>query len=124
MGNSKTSLMDPRFAPAWAAFGHTFALEGEHDHAVTAYSTCARMFKGCVPNRLAFVQCSTLRSERSHLPLTFVGMEQITLSNYELADEALAAAFTMCDGDPLLLNEKAVMEYNRGEYATHPPALS
>lgn len=43
---SKTSLMDPRFAPAWVAFGHTFALEGEHDHAVTAYSTCARMFTG------------------------------------------------------------------------------
>ena len=44
--NSKTSLMDPRFAPAWVAFAHTFALEGEHDHAVTAYSTCARMFTG------------------------------------------------------------------------------
>lgn len=43
---SKTSLMDPRFGPAWVAFGHTFALEGEHDHAVTAYSTCARMFTG------------------------------------------------------------------------------
>lgn len=43
---SKTSLMDPRFGPAWVAFAHTFALEGEHDHAVTAYSTCARMFTG------------------------------------------------------------------------------
>ena len=43
---SKTSLMDPRFAPAWIAFAHTFALEGEHDHAVTAYSTCARLFTG------------------------------------------------------------------------------
>lgn len=48
MPRSKTSLMDPRFAPAWVAFGHTFALEGEHDHAVTAYSTCARMFTGYV----------------------------------------------------------------------------
>ena len=45
---SKTSLMDPRFGPAWIAFGHTFALESEHDHAVTAYSTCARMFTGYV----------------------------------------------------------------------------
>ena len=44
--SSKTSLMDPRFGPAWVAFAHTFALEGEHDHAVTAYSTCARMFTG------------------------------------------------------------------------------
>ena len=43
---SKTSLMDPRFAPAWIAFAHTFAFEGEHDHAVTAYSTCARLFTG------------------------------------------------------------------------------
>ena len=43
---SKTSLMDPRLGPAWIAFAHTFAFEGEHDHAVTAYSTCARMFTG------------------------------------------------------------------------------
>lgn len=40
--------MDPRFGPAWIAFAHTFAKEGEHDHAVTAYSTCARMFAGYV----------------------------------------------------------------------------
>ena len=49
LSRSKTSLMDPRFGPAWIAFGHTFALESEHDHAVTAYSTCARMFTGYVP---------------------------------------------------------------------------
>ena len=45
---SKTSLMDPRFGPAWIAFAHTFALEGEHEHAITAYSTCSRMFTGQV----------------------------------------------------------------------------
>ncbi|KAF8828845.1 hypothetical protein HHX47_DHR3000022 [Lentinula edodes] len=95
---SKTSLMDPRFGPAWIAFAHTFAMEGEHDHAVTAYSTCARMFTG------------------SHLPLMFVGMEQITLSNHEQADEALNASYSMCDGDPLLMNERGVMAYNRGDY--------
>ncbi|KAF9466498.1 TPR-like protein [Collybia nuda] len=95
---SKTSLMDPRFGPAWIAFAHTFALEGEHDHAVTAYSTCARMFTG------------------SHLPLMFVGMENIMLSNHELADEALNAANSMCDGDPLLVNERGVMAFNHGDY--------
>ncbi|KAJ6494696.1 cell division control protein 16 [Mycena vitilis] len=95
---SKTSLMDPRFGPAWVAFAHTFALEGEHDHAVTAYSTCARMFTG------------------SHLPLMFVGMENIMLSNHTLADEALNAANSMCDGDPLLVNELGVMAYNHGDY--------
>jgi hypothetical protein len=51
----------------------------------------------------------------SHLPLMFVGMEHIMLSNHPLADEALNAANTMCDGDPLLLNERGVMAYNRGE---------
>lgn len=45
----------------------------------------------------------------------FVGMEQITLSNHEQADEALKAAYTMCDGDPLLMNERGVMAYNHGE---------
>ncbi|KAI3611049.1 cell division control protein 16 [Moniliophthora roreri] len=95
---SKSSLMDPRFAPAWIAFGHTFANEGEHDHAVTAYSTAARMFPG------------------SHIPLTFVGMEQIVLSNFKLADEALAAAHSMCDSDALLYNERGVMAYNHGRY--------
>lgn len=40
--------MDPRFGPAWIAFGHTFAIEGEHDHAITAYSTSARLFQGYV----------------------------------------------------------------------------
>lgn len=95
---SKTSLMDPRFAPAWVAFAHTFAFEGEHDHAVTAYSTCARMFTG------------------SHLPLMFVGMEHIVLSNLSLADEALYAAQSMCDGDPLLTNERGVMAFNHGRY--------
>lgn len=45
---SKSTLMDPRSAPAWLAFAHTFALEGEHDHAVTAYSTCSRLFPGYV----------------------------------------------------------------------------
>ncbi|KAI0067340.1 TPR-like protein [Artomyces pyxidatus] len=95
---SKTSLMDPRFGPAWISFAHTFAFEGEHDHAVTAYSTCARMFTG------------------SHLPLMFVGMEHIILSNYAQADEALNAANSMCDGDPLLMNERGVMAFNHNRY--------
>lgn len=44
--NSKANLIDPRFAPAWIAFAHSFAYEGEHDQAIVAYSTCARLFRG------------------------------------------------------------------------------
>lgn len=46
----------------------------------------------------------------------FVGMEHIMLSNHALADEALNAAYSMCNGDPLLVNERGVMAYNHGEY--------
>ncbi|KAF7794820.1 hypothetical protein EIP86_005962 [Pleurotus ostreatoroseus] len=53
---------------------------------------------------------------RSHLPLMFVGMEHIVLSNHPLADEALFAANTMCDGDPLLKNEMGVMAYYHENY--------
>lgn len=45
----------------------------------------------------------------------FVGMEHIMLSNYDMADEALNAADKMCDGDPLLYNERGVMAFNRGK---------
>lgn len=43
---SKATIMNPRLAPGWIAFAHTFALEGEHEHAITAYSTAARLFPG------------------------------------------------------------------------------
>ena len=46
----------------------------------------------------------------------FIGMEHLILSNLNLADEALNAAHTMCDGDPLLSNERGVMAFNRGNY--------
>jgi anaphase-promoting complex subunit 6 len=44
--DSKANLIDSRFAPAWIAFAHSFAYEGEHDQAITAYSTSARLFPG------------------------------------------------------------------------------
>jgi hypothetical protein len=50
----------------------------------------------------------------------FVGTEHITLSNHELADEALSAAYSMCSTDPLLINERGVMAFLHGEYVTIP----
>jgi hypothetical protein len=54
----------------------------------------------------------------SHLPLLFIGMENIMLSNHAQADEALGAAALICDGDPLLANERGVMRFNHGEYVS------
>ena len=51
---------------------------------------------------------------RSHLPLMFIRMEHIVLSNYGQANDSLDAANAMCDGDPLLINERGVMAFNHG----------
>ena len=112
---SKASLMDPHSAPAWIGFAHTFAAEGEHDQAIAAYSTAARLFQG------------------SHLPQLFLGMQHLALNNIQLAWEYCVAAFEMSNGkvnqgdgldltkafngetaggDPLVLNELGVIFYH------------
>lgn len=44
--HSKSTITDKLFGPAWLAFGHAFAAEGEHDQASAAYFTSARFMKG------------------------------------------------------------------------------
>jgi anaphase-promoting complex subunit 6 len=73
---------------------------------ITAYSTCARILSSS-----HFISRTAGDMIRSHLPLMFVGMEHILLSNYRLADEALDTAYSMCDEDPLSIN----MAYDHGE---------
>ena len=91
---SKASMMNPHFGPAWIGFAHTFALEGEHDQAVSAYGTAARLFQG------------------THLPQLFLGMQHLQLHNLTLAHEYLTTALTLCSTDPLLLNEMGVVLYH------------
>ncbi|KAF2626739.1 TPR-like protein [Macroventuria anomochaeta] len=91
---SKASMMDPHFGPAWIGFAHTFAAEGEHDQAISAYSTAARLFQG------------------THLPQLFLGMQNLQLSNLSLAREYLSTAYSLCDTDPLLLNEMGVVAFH------------
>jgi anaphase-promoting complex subunit 6 len=92
---SKSSMMDPHFGPAWIGFAHTFAAEGEHDQAISAYSTAARLFMG------------------THLPQLFLGMQNHMLNNMTLADEFLKTAYGLCKADPLLLNEMGVVFYHQ-----------
>ncbi|KAJ5089067.1 hypothetical protein N7532_007751 [Penicillium argentinense] len=111
---SKASILDPHSAPAWIGFAHTFAAEGEHDQAIAAYSTAARLFQG------------------SHLPQLFLGMQHLALNNMTLALEYLNAAYSMSTGapgstpslpsnessnplggDPLVVNELGVVHYHQ-----------
>lgn len=92
---SKASMMDAHFGPAWIGFAHTFAAEGEHDQAISAYSTAARLFMG------------------THLPQVFLGMQNHALNNMTLAEEFLRTAHALCKTDPLLLNEMGVVRYHQ-----------
>lgn len=92
---SKASMMDAHFGPAWIGFAHTFAAEGEHDQAVSAYSTAARLFMG------------------THLPQVFLGMQNHAMNNMTAAEEFLKTAYGLCATDPLLLNEMGVVFYHQ-----------
>lgn len=100
---SKASVMDPHFGPAWIGFAHTFAEEGEHDQAISAYSTAARLFQG------------------THLPQLFLGMQNLQLNNMALAHEYLETAYQLCSTDPLLLNEMGAVYYHEDQL---PSAIS
>ncbi|GAA98873.1 uncharacterized protein L969DRAFT_88912 [Mixia osmundae IAM 14324] len=94
----KSVLLDNRFGPAWLAFAHSYALEGEHDQATTAYSTAQRHFQG------------------THVPLLCIGMQHLQLGNNDLAEEYLDAAYAMCKDDPHLTNERGVLAYNKQRF--------
>ena len=95
---SKSSLMDPRFQPAWIGFAHSFALEGEHDQAIIAYSTCSRLFQG------------------NHLPLMYIGMQHIQIANITIAKEFIDGSLAICNTDPLVYHERAVVGYYQSHY--------
>lgn len=42
----------------------------------------------------------------------FIGMQYLLLSNVKAASEYLNASYAMCQTDPLLLNEMAIVAYN------------
>ena len=45
---SKATTLERTYGPAWIAYGHSFAVESEHDQAMAAYFTAAQLMKGCV----------------------------------------------------------------------------
>lgn len=94
---SKSSLLDPRFAPSWIAFGHSFSLEGESDQAITAYSTAARKFPS------------------SGLPRLFIGMEHLLQGNNNLSMIFLNSSAEDLGNDPLCANERGVAAFQNDQ---------
>lgn len=95
---SKASILDPTFTQAWLAFADTYAIEGEQDQALAAYSTAARFFPG------------------THLPNLYLGMQHMASNTLTLAEEYFSLAYEMCPNDPLVLNEMGVMYFKASEF--------
>ncbi|OXB80573.1 UNVERIFIED_CONTAM: hypothetical protein H355_014916 [Colinus virginianus] len=49
---SKATTLERTYGPAWIAYGHSFAVESEHDQAMAAYFTAAQLMKGYVLNAI------------------------------------------------------------------------
>eukprot|EP00039_Didymoeca_costata_P027951 m.19549 g.19549 ORF g.19549 m.19549 type:complete len:533 (+) comp6609_c0_seq1:98-1696(+) len=95
----RASRLDMHFGPAWLGFGHSFAAEGEHDQAMAAYCTAARLMSGC------------------HLPLLYVGMEHVATKNPTMAQPYFTQAYQICSRDPMVLHELGVVAFRTDDFA-------
>lgn len=89
----KANMLNPNICQGWIGFAHTFAIEKEHEQAVSAYAFAARLFPG------------------NHFPNLFLGMQHVAMKSFNLAEEYLLASYEICNTDPLLLNEIGVVHY-------------
>lgn len=95
---TKVLLLDANFAPAHIAFGLSFATEGEHDQAISAFSKAARIMKG------------------SHIPLMQLGREYYVTGSSATAIRFMNSALSISPDDPSLLQEIGVMLANAGNF--------
>eukprot|EP00730_Choanoeca_flexa_P008179 TRINITY_DN12454_c0_g2_i3.p1 TRINITY_DN12454_c0_g2~~TRINITY_DN12454_c0_g2_i3.p1 ORF type:complete len:591 (+),score=125.98 TRINITY_DN12454_c0_g2_i3:29-1801(+) len=96
---SKATQLDRNLGPAWIGFGHAFAAEGEHDQAMAAYSTAARLLPG------------------SHLPMLYIGMEYAHTNNLNMALKYFDESRSLCQEDPLAWHESGVVLCREGRWA-------
>merc|ERR1719341_1576371 len=70
----KATQLDRMLGPAWLAYGHSFAVENEHDQAMAAYFKACQLMRGC------------------HLPLLYIGLEYSLTNNQQYAEKYLRDA--------------------------------
>lgn len=95
---TKAITLEPNFGYAHIAFGLSFADEGEHDQAISAFSTAARSMRG------------------SHLPLLYLGKEYHLTGVVATSTRFMKSAFDLCPHDPCLLQEIGFIMAGMGAY--------
>ena len=94
----KATGIDRIYAPAWLGFAHSYANEGEHDQAISAYFTASELMPG------------------SHLPFFYLGLEYITTNNIKLAKYFFKEALMISPDDPFVKHELGSIEYHNGNF--------
>ncbi|KAJ0070144.1 hypothetical protein NL108_002451, partial [Boleophthalmus pectinirostris] len=97
---SKATTLERTYGPAWIAYGHSFAVESEHDQAMAAYFTAAQLMKGC------------------HLPMLYIGLEYGLTNNSKLAERFFSQALGIAPEDPFVIHEVAVVAFQNGDWKT------
>ncbi|XP_076239082.1 cell division cycle protein 16 [Calliopsis andreniformis] len=97
---AKATALDRLFGPAWLAYGHSFAIENEHDQAMAAYFKASQLMKGC------------------HLPLLYIGLECGLTNNLKLADKFFQLAQGIAPNDPFVIHEMGVISFYNLDYKT------
>ncbi|CAH1987431.1 unnamed protein product [Acanthoscelides obtectus] len=97
---SKATALDRLFGPAWLAYGHSFAIENEHDQAMAAYFKASQLMRGC------------------HLPLLYIGLECGLTNNVNLAEKFFQQAQHIAPDDPFIMHEKGVIAFQNSQYET------
>ncbi|KAI5621223.1 cell division cycle protein 16-like [Silurus asotus] len=97
---SKATTLERTYGPAWIAYGHSFAVESEHDQAMAAYFTAAQLMKGC------------------HLPMLYIGLEYGLTNNPKLAERFFSQALCIAPEDPFVIHEVAVVAFQNGDWKT------
>jgi len=95
---SRATQLDRVFGPSWLAYGHSFALENEHDQAIAAYFKAKQLMPGC------------------HLPLLYIGVEYGLTNNVKLAEKFFTEALDIAPEDPFVLHELGVTCFQNGDY--------
>lgn len=95
----KCTLLDPQHGASWIGYGHSFAVEQEHDQAMNCYVKAAKVMSSC------------------HLPLMYVGLEYSLTNNLRLAEKFFSQASTMSPDDPYVLHELGVLYFRLDNFA-------
>lgn len=94
----KATTLDRLFGPGWLAYGHSFAVENEHDQAMSAYFKASQLMKGC------------------HLPLLYIGLECGLTNNIKLAEKFFLQAQSIAPDDPFVIHEMGVVTFKNNDF--------